>query len=861
MLWIYNIFFEEYIHRSNALVRVLHATEDYFTKPEGWAVADPSIRAPLIRVLADVDLLVAVSQGVLDSYVGAGGYKGTTLLLENGCDSKFWLESGAYRFDAPPDDRPVALFQGGINKRLDFPLLIALAKRLPEWRFWFCGNENAQDTGWDELRSLPNVRYFGTQSVEGIAFLARKSSVGLIPFQQDELIRRSLPLKAYEYVACGMPVVSVPIDALAARDDLFSFATDAESFARKLEEVRTSRSDDAAVERRLAAAAFECYENRFTLLNETLQRYAEKRAGRQVFGYRYNVLVLYDDLYSTHVRAITEHLEAFQRYSGHQITFLAATGTILGVDDVDDTIDFGMFDAIVVHYSVRVSIEDHLSKGIARAVAAYDGPKILYIQDEYENTEIARRWIERLKLDTIFTVVPLGEVEKVYPRQRFPDVDFQPTLTGYVPEDVSIDDYVMPLAERPIAIGYRGRRLPHHYGILGQEKYEIGIEVRKRAAPHGLPVNIEVDDSKRIYGRGWYRFLGSCRTTLGTESGSNIFDDDGELKRLSMLYSSWDFATFAEKYLGAHEGKVRMNQISPKIFEAIRLRTALILFEGEYSGVVQPDVHYIPLKRDYSNFDEVVRKVRDVGYLEELTDRAYREIFESGRWSYRAFAEDFSRYLSRRLLGRPPRAFVVSAPVISFHGGKSPTTLWPEVAVHGLASDQVLGVTTKRADVRAAVAGLEGPIHIVSGSEPSTNRARAQDGAFIAAATPSHPRPNDMDSILRPFVPGGYAAALDHAPLPHFVEIDLGALRAVNFIKIEWFDDVNRGIDYFIDVRSSDEESWERIADVEANGMIEPPYPMQPIWIRHVRLTVTKFGGQQRMLIRRIEIEEAAHTE
>jgi len=282
-------------------------------------------------------------------------------------------------------------------------------------------------------------------------------------------------------------------------------------------------------------------------------------------------------------------------------------------------------------------------------------------------------------------------------------------LTGYVPEDVSLEDSAMPLADRPTLIGYRGRRLPHHYGLLGREKYLIGVEVRDRAVSLGLPVDIEVEDSHRIYGNDWYRFLGSCRATLGTESGANVFDESGELKRLSALHDSMSYEAFAEKYLGFHEGRVRMNQISPKIFEAIRLRTALILFEGRYSGIVEPDVHYIPLKRDLSNFTEVVEKIRSLEYLQKLTERAYRDIIESGRWSYRTFAEDFSRYLSRRLLGRPPRARLVAAPILAFQGHESPSMLWPHALMNGLASGQILDHRLGRRAILSAVGSPRGP--------------------------------------------------------------------------------------------------------------------------------------------------------
>lgn len=285
MLWIYNVLFEAYIRRSNAVLRIMHATEDYFTQPKGWAVADQSISEPLIRTLEHLDLLVAVSTGVLNSYTAERRYTGPTLLLENGCDSKFWYETRAFDYQPTKEGRPVALFQGGINKRLDFLLLVGLARCLPSWEFWFCGKVGFRSDGWTELRRLPNVRYFGVQTVDGVASLARKANVGLIPFQQDELIRRSLPLKAYEYVACGMPVVSVPIDALANRSHLFCFASNVEEFASALEQLQSTRSDPSAVDCRLVAAAAASYDQRFDLLVQALTSHLELPQNRNTLRY------------------------------------------------------------------------------------------------------------------------------------------------------------------------------------------------------------------------------------------------------------------------------------------------------------------------------------------------------------------------------------------------------------------------------------------------------------------------------------------------------------------------------------------------------------------------------------------------
>jgi hypothetical protein len=52
-------------------------------------------------------------------------------------------------------------------------------------------------------------------------------------------------------------------------------------------------------------------------------------------------------------------------------------------------------------------------------------------------------------------------------------------------------------------------------------------------------------------------------------------------------------------------------------------------------------VHYIPLQKDFSNFDEVIALYRDESFRRELTDNAYRDLIASGNYSYQRFIETF----------------------------------------------------------------------------------------------------------------------------------------------------------------------------------------------------------------------------
>lgn len=708
LVWLYNLFLTGAVPRLHPAAVVYHATEDYLAKADSVSITANDLSGLALAAIGQADLVVAVSDGVAESHRRAAPAGKQVVVLPNGCDFAFWKETGASDYLRPAAGK-VALFQGGINGRLDFPLLTRLTELLPDWQFWFCGKAVDGGDGWAQLQRRPNLTYHGLLDSAGIAELARQARIGLIPFKDSGLMRRSLPLKAYEYLACGLPVVTTPIDALAEQGELFATAADAEGFADAIRRLEPSRDDAAMVGRRLEAASRTSYDIRFKELLSHLDAVVARRGQLRP---ALNVLMLYDDR-SAHVSTVAEHLEGFRRHSRHRFFFLPATEFVGLAEAKGAALDLSCYDAVIIHYSVRVSVRGHLSSGIAAAVAAYRGPKLLFVQDEYDTVETTRRWMERLGIDALFTTVPHEGLDVVYPRARFAKVDFIPTLTGYVPEDPSIDAFARPMAERELRIAYRGRSLSHHYGALAREKYSIGVDVRRLAQERGLPVDIEVDEGRRIYGSDWYRFIGSARATLGTESGSNVFDIDGTLAKLAQEHSDLPYEVFAERYLGKHEGLVWMNQVSPKIFEAIRLRTALVLFEGDYSGVVQAGEHYIPLAKDYSNIDEVFARLEDVAFLEAMTKRAYDDVIATGRYSLRGFVGGVDDYLSRRAMGRR-RATLLSTPVAAIYDGEAAELLLCPGPDALLLSDVVLAQQPNRDQATligralAAAAGADG---------------------------------------------------------------------------------------------------------------------------------------------------------
>ena len=53
------------------------------------------------------------------------------------------------------------------------------------------------------------------------------------------------------------------------------------------------------------------------------------------------------------------------------------------------------------------------------------------------------------------------------------------------------------------------------------------------------------------------------------------------------------------------------------------------------------DIHYIELQKDFSNIEDVMKKVNDDEFLQNMADRAYKHIVQSGKYTYKEFINIF----------------------------------------------------------------------------------------------------------------------------------------------------------------------------------------------------------------------------
>jgi hypothetical protein len=346
------------------------------------------------------------------------------------------------------------------------------------------------------------------------------------------------------------------------------------------------------------------------------------------------ILVAYS-MMSTYVPTTLEYLVALKNFTNYEVDYVHVT------HDAWLDFDINEYDVIFHNYCARLCFDGYVSQHYQKALMNFRGLKILAVQDDYDRTATLHRAIRRLGFHVLLTCIQSDFWPLVYPKSELPGVTIIQGLTGYVPEQLR-QFPIAPLAHRGTWVAYRGRDIGARYGRLGFEKYEIGRRMKEICVARGVPHDIAMDDASRVYGDAWFEFLGSSRTMLGSESGSNAFDFDGSLeeaiKAFVALHGRRPAYREFKDALDPLETPFDVGQISPRVFESATMMTPMILFRGRYSDAILADVHYIPLEKDFSNAEAILARLDDLEYLQGFADRAYQRLVQSGDYSYRSLA-------------------------------------------------------------------------------------------------------------------------------------------------------------------------------------------------------------------------------
>lgn len=271
--------------------------------------------------------------------------------------------------------------------------------------------------------------------------------------------------------------------------------------------------------------------------------------------------------------------------------------------------------------------------------------KAAIVQDEHFQTKLLNQFINEFNINHIFSCAAPSEWKRIYPDINYEKVKIEDVLTGYLDEDIvkKIDKLTKNQDKRLIDIGYRASPMVYHLGSHGYLKYKIA-EVFKSSAPRfNLKIDISNNPKDTFLGLDWYRFLLNCKYVIGVESGSSILDPEGKIERCVTEFIAQnpnaDFQKAENTCFKGLDGELNYFALGPRHLESCVTKTCQILIEGNYNGILKANKHYIELKKDFSNLNEVLEMVKKNEVRGKIVEQAYRDIVESNKYTYRNFVK------------------------------------------------------------------------------------------------------------------------------------------------------------------------------------------------------------------------------
>jgi glycosyltransferase involved in cell wall biosynthesis len=254
ILWSYVPQAEALIEPLEPALVVYHCVDDIaahaLIDTASFRAAEARFAARADLVLASAPALAARMRTLSDNVLEAPNVADTELFARA-------LEPG------PVDDalnalpRPRVVFTGAIAAaKLDIELIAALARARPSWSFALVGPVGLGDplTDISALRREPNVHLLGARAYEQLPQVLRGADVALIPYARNELTNSIFPMKVYEYLAAGLPVIATSLPALAGVSEVQS-AADAERMLPLLDAALADDTPARRLERSRAAAS------------------------------------------------------------------------------------------------------------------------------------------------------------------------------------------------------------------------------------------------------------------------------------------------------------------------------------------------------------------------------------------------------------------------------------------------------------------------------------------------------------------------------------------------------------------------------------------------------------------------------
>ncbi len=168
--------------------------------------------------------------------------------------------------------RPIIGYYGAISDWFDMDIIEYCAKQKPEWNFVLIGSTAGCDTS--KVEELPNIHLLGEKPYKELPGYLYYFDVCTIPFKIIPLTLATNPVKFYEYLSCGKPIVSVKLPELIHYNEYCYLADTKEEFLELIQKALVEKDNQELIQKRITLAKDNSWNERF---NQILSKVVELR--------------------------------------------------------------------------------------------------------------------------------------------------------------------------------------------------------------------------------------------------------------------------------------------------------------------------------------------------------------------------------------------------------------------------------------------------------------------------------------------------------------------------------------------------------------------------------------------------------
>lgn len=284
----------------------------------------------------------------------------------------------------------------------------------------------------------------------------------------------------------------------------------------------------------------------------------------------------------------------------------------------------GRYDLIVYLHSVYAAMAGSRRLDALRlTLTRIRGPRVFFLANEFRDIKKVLEVAKTLGANWIISQLLPDSAEMLY--KPLWDGRIFSLPYGFNPQ---VFKPTRALAERDIHIGFRGDAYPMY---VGHDDRGILLDNFKDRMTHYPAIQTDIQVGQRFDHHGWADFLNQCRALIGHEAGASRVDVDDNIRfflnaqEARLPVKAFRGLVVAMHQAGVFEPPPSGRIAAPRNFEAMGTKTVQILLPGRYNDLLEPNVHYVELQRDFSNLERVIETVMDESACAKIADRAYED--------------------------------------------------------------------------------------------------------------------------------------------------------------------------------------------------------------------------------------------